>query len=157
MSALVARSGARPGDVAVVSTSPASPGGAALAARRNASVAALLRRHGLVVERNLAGHPGAPDTATVTISRTLASVPGCPEWHRLMSTATMDEYRPRFGCITASTLAASLDRPRDLEGGRPLGSGEGAVYDKGVRDLRDGKLDPKIVFPGVGTVSSAGK
>jgi pilus biogenesis lipoprotein CpaD len=154
VAALVARSGARTGDTAVVAIHGAGPGGPALAARRTAAVAAVLRRHGLKVERNLAGNPATPDTATVAINRTVASVPGCPEWGRLMATMTVDEYRPRFGCLTASTLAASLDEPRDLEGGRPLGKGHGPVYDRGVRDLRDGKLDPKIAFPTVGSVSS---
>jgi pilus biogenesis lipoprotein CpaD len=147
----IARSGAGTGDDALVSISAA--GGRALAERRAASIASFLHRQGLRVTRSFEPHP-LPHGATVTLSRLVATAPNCPEWDRLMRTNTLEEHKPRFGCINAASLAASVHRPMDLVSGRPTGPSDGPTLDSGLQKLREGKLDAKPESEGSGTKSS---
>lgn len=91
-----------------------------------ADVAQVAGSYGLLVA------PGAPVTAgavspgmvRVVVSRTRASVPGCPNW----SVPSQPNYNNRsmsnFGCALNSNLAAMVANPEDLVHGRE-GSGVG--------------------------------
>lgn len=82
--------------------------------RARADVAAVAGDYGLLL------HDGAPITegnadsgyVRVIVSRTTASVPGCPKWERQYgaSTATSSNY----GCAVNSNLAAMIADPNDL-------------------------------------------
>jgi pilus biogenesis lipoprotein CpaD len=143
----VARSGASQGDRAVVALSPA--GNRALAERRVQALARELHRHGLRVARSFG--PGEPNAAVVTISRLVAVPPDCPQWNDLIKRSDVDEYKPTFGCLTASSLAATVHRPQDLVSGRPSGPSDGPTLDRGLQLLREGKFDPSINPVGTGT------
>jgi pilus assembly protein CpaD len=149
----VANSGAGRGDRAVIAVS--QEGGRALAERRVATVASILHRRGIAVTRTFT--PGPPNVATVTLSRVVAVAPDCPEWERLMKEGTVNEYKPKVGCWTASSLAASVHNPRDLVSGRPLGPSDGPTLNRGLQLLREGKFDPKIDPEGTGTAFSTSK
>jgi pilus assembly protein CpaD len=149
----VANSGAGRGDRALIAVSP--EGGQALAARRAATLASVLHRRGIAVDRRF--QAGAPHQATITLSRVIALAPDCPEWERLLKQSTVNEYKPRLGCWNASSLAASVHNPRDLVSGRPLGPSDGPTLDRGTQLLREGKFDPKIDPEGTGTKLSTGK
>jgi pilus biogenesis lipoprotein CpaD len=146
----VARSGAVRGDRAVVALS--TEGGRGLAERRVQAIARELHRRGIGVTRSFG--PGEPDVATVTISRMVAVAPDCPQWKDLMQRNTVDEYKPKFGCLTASSLATSVHRPLDLVSGRPGGRTDGVIAAKGVEMLREGKFDPPITSAGTGSPQS---
>ncbi len=146
LSAFVARSGAGHGDTAIVAVA-----GGPLAARRVAAIASVLQRHQLAVQRSFAGDPAAPHTAVVTLTRVVAVAPDCPDWQIMMRTMATDPFRPHFGCLHASALAASVHRPQDLVGGRALGSASGVVMDRGVQEMRGGKFDIPVTHVGVGT------
>jgi pilus biogenesis lipoprotein CpaD len=136
----VAGSGAARGDSAQIALSPAS--GRGLTERRAQSIAAQLRRRGLSVERSYG--PGDPDAAVVSISRLVAVPPNCPQWDDLMKRRTVNEYKPRFGCLDAASLATTVHRPHDLVQGRATGPSDAQTLDKGLQNLREGKFDPPV-------------
>jgi pilus biogenesis lipoprotein CpaD len=147
---IVANSGARPGDRALIAVSTAGSRG--LAERRVQSIAAVLHRRGLRVVRSFG--PGAPDAALVSISRLVAVPPDCPQWDDIMVRRRVEEYKPKFGCIDAASLATTVHRPADLIQGRPRGPSDALTLDRGVQQLRDGKLDPPIAPVGTGSPQS---
>jgi pilus biogenesis lipoprotein CpaD len=146
----VANSGAHRGDRALIAMSPA--GGRGLAERRVQSIAAVLHRRGLRVVRSFG--PGAPDAALVSISRLVAVPPDCSQWDDLMVRRMVDEIKPKFGCLDASSLATTIHRPEDLVQGRPSGPSDGPTVDRGLQQLREGKLDPAITGTGTGSPQS---
>lgn len=146
----VAGSGASRGDRAQIALSPAA--GRVLADRRAQSIAAYLRRRGLDVVRSYG--PGDPDAALVSISRLVAVPPNCPQWDNLMKRRMVDEYRPKFGCLDAASLATSVHRPHDLVQGRPTGPSDSATLDKGLQNLREGKYDPPVTPISTGSPQS---
>ena len=70
-----------------------------------------------------AGQVG-PGNVRVVVSRTRASVPGCPNWN-IRSQPNFDNRTiSNFGCAVNSNLAAMVANPEDLVHGRE-GSGVG--------------------------------
>ncbi|HWH18633.1 MAG TPA: CpaD family pilus assembly protein [Allosphingosinicella sp.] len=78
-----------------------------------------------------------PGSVRVIVSRTTASVPGCPNWERgeINSRTTTS---PNFGCAVNSNLAAMVADPTDLVLGQTgTGSGDAATASKAIRQYRD--------------------
>ena len=103
----------RYGDIVYVDGGPYSE-----AAR--AQVADIAGNYGILVS------PGAPVTAgavvpgnvRVVVSRTVASVPGCPNWDRPGQPNYNNKTMPNFGCAVNGNLAAMVANPQDLIHGR---------------------------------------
>ncbi len=150
LSRFVAGSGAARGDRAQIALSPAA--GRVLAERRAQSIAVYLRRRGLNVARSYG--PGDPDAALVLISRLVAVPPNCPQWDDLMKRRTVEEYRPKFGCLDAASLATTVHRPHDLVQGRATGPSDAQTLDKGLQNLREGKYDPPVAPISTGSPQS---
>jgi pilus assembly protein CpaD len=91
-----------------------------------ADVAQVAGNYGLMVAPSAPVTAGAvpPGMVRVIVSRTRASVPGCPNW----STPAQPNYNNRtmsnFGCAVNSNLAAMVANPEDLVHGRE-GTGVG--------------------------------
>ncbi|MEO6582145.1 MAG: CpaD family pilus assembly protein [Sphingomicrobium sp.] len=91
-----------------------------------ADVAQVAGNYGLLVSASAPVTAGAvpPGSVRVVVSRTRASVPGCPNW----SVPAQPNYNNRtmsnFGCGVNSNLAAMVANPEDLLHGRE-GSGVG--------------------------------
>jgi pilus assembly protein CpaD len=91
-----------------------------------AQVASIAGKYGILVS------PGAPVTASavapgsvrVVVSRTVASVPNCPNWDRPAQPNYNNKMMPNYGCAVNSNLAAMVANPEDLIHGRQ-GSGVG--------------------------------
>ena len=91
-----------------------------------AEVAGIAGKYGLLVS------PGAPVTAgavpegsvRVVVSRTIASVPNCPNWERKSQPNYNNKVMPNYGCAVNTNLAAMVANPEDLVHGRE-GSGIG--------------------------------
>jgi pilus assembly protein CpaD len=91
-----------------------------------AQVAGIAGRYGILVS------PGAPVTAgavapgsvRVVVSRTVASVPNCPNWDRSAQPNYNNKMMPNYGCAVNTNLAAMVANPEDLVHGRE-GSGIG--------------------------------
>ena len=83
-------------------------------------VAAIAGKYGLLVS------PGAPVTAgtvpdgsvRVIVSRTIASVPNCPNWDTQSQPNYNNKSMPGFGCSVNGALAAMVANPEDLFHGR---------------------------------------
>lgn len=79
-------------------------------------VAQVAGRYGMLVS------PGAPVTVgrlpdggvRVVVSRTRASVPGCPNWSEAASPNYQNRMLSNFGCSVNSNLAAMVANPTDL-------------------------------------------
>lgn len=106
----------RYGDVVYVDAGAYSEGA-------RAQVASIASRYGLLVS------PGAPVTAgtvqpgnvRVVVSRTVASVPNCPNWERPASPNYNNKMMPGFGCSVNGALAQMIANPEDLVHGRDSG------------------------------------
>jgi pilus assembly protein CpaD len=91
-----------------------------------ADVARVAGNYGLIVSPSSPITVGAvpPGMVRVVVSRTRASVPGCPNWD-IRSQPNFDNRTvSNFGCAVNSNLAAMVANPQDLVHGRE-GSGVG--------------------------------
>lgn len=97
------------------------------AATREA-VSALAGRYGLLVAEGSPVTEGfvAPGQARVVITRSTASVPGCPDWSAKSGSNYNNATHPGFGCGVNSNLAAMVANPDDLIAGQ-TGTGETVV------------------------------
>ena len=107
--------------------------------RARDDIAAIAARYGLLLSE------GAPVTAgriqsgmlRVIVSRSTASVPGCPMWNPQEVGARVTTS-PNFGCATNSNLAQMIADPADLVLGRTGGSRDDPrVANKAIKTYRD--------------------
>ncbi|MEI6642306.1 MAG: CpaD family pilus assembly protein [Novosphingobium sp.] len=56
----------------------------------------------------------APGTARIVVSRTEASVPGCPDWSIKIDNHTNNATSPNYGCAVNSNMAAMVANKEDL-------------------------------------------
>lgn len=83
-------------------------------------VARIAGRYGMMVSASAPVTAGAvqPGTVRVVVSRTRASVPGCPNWDRPAEPDYDNQQMPNFGCAVNGNLAAMVADPQDLVHGR---------------------------------------
>ena len=91
-------------------------------------VAAIAERHGMLVSEGSPVTTGqvGPGQARVVITRSMASVPGCPDWSHTAEYNPANSTNPGFGCATNSNIAAMVANPEDLLEGQQ-GTGETVV------------------------------
>lgn len=92
------------------------------------AVAAIAGRHGLLLSDGAPVTPGyvAPGAIRVVVTRTTASVPGCPDWQDQMASNLENATSDGFGCAVNSNLAAMVADPEHLLHG-VKGSGESVI------------------------------
>ena len=103
------------------------------------SVAQVAARYGLLVSGDAPVTEGAvaPGTVRVVLSRTTASVPGCPNWGGQELGGRRSTSR-NYGCATNSNLAAMIADPNDLVLGQAgSGTGDPASTTRAIRSYRD--------------------
>lgn len=88
----------------------------------------LAGRYGLIVSPVAPTTAGMlqPGQARVVITRSVASVPGCPDWSAKSDSNYLNATSPGYGCATNSNLAAMVANPEDLLTGQ-AGSGETVI------------------------------
>ncbi|CAM4010093.1 Pilus assembly protein CpaD [Novosphingobium lubricantis] len=93
-----------------------------------ASVDAIAGRWGMMADGPAPITPGyvAAGSARVVVSRTTASVPGCPDWSAKSDFSMSNRTSSNFGCATNSNLAAMVADKEHLVKGA-AGSGETVV------------------------------
>ena len=100
----------------------------------------LAGRYGLMVSDVAPVTAGVlqPGQARVVITRSSASVPGCPDWSANADSNYMNSASPGYGCAVNSNLAAMVANPQDLLEGQ-TGSGETviATSNKAIQSYRD--------------------
>lgn len=92
------------------------------------AVNALAGRYGLIVNEVAPTTSGAlaPGQARVVVTRSTASVPGCPDWAGKSDSNYLNATSPGYGCSVNSNLAAMVANPEDLLEGQ-TGTGETVV------------------------------
>jgi pilus assembly protein CpaD len=106
------------------------------------TVEALASRYGLVVEAQAPLTVGdvQPGTARVIVSRSTASVPGCPDWSNKSDANPNNGLSSNFGCAINSNLAAMVANPEDLlHGAQDTGSTAIMTSNKAIATYRDSK------------------
>ncbi len=88
----------------------------------------LAGRYGLIVESTAPTTAGYlnPGQARVVITRSSASVPGCPDWSAKSDANYLNATSPGYGCAVNSNIAAMVADPQDLLEGKK-GSGETTI------------------------------
>ena len=91
-------------------------------------LAALAGRHGLLVSEGSPVTAGyvEPGQARIVVTRSTASVPGCPDWSANNEANEYNATYPGYGCGVNSNLAAMVANPEDLISGQK-GTGETVV------------------------------
>lgn len=107
-----------------------------------ADVARVAGAYGLLLSDSAPATAGSvqPGSVRVIVSRTTASVPGCPDWHQSGTIGAPVSTAANFGCATNSNLAAMVANPNDLvlgQTGRP--AGDAATASKAIKAYRDAK------------------
>ena len=92
------------------------------------AIASLVGRHGLLLAEGAPTTEGfiAPGSARVVVTRSSASVPGCPDWSAKSDINYANGLYPNYGCAINSNLAAMVANPEDLIKGQE-GTGETVV------------------------------
>jgi len=112
----------------------------AVDARRD--VAKVTGKYGLLLSEGSPVTAGAvpPGTVRVIVSRTRATVPGCPNWDRPASPDHQNRTMSNFACAISSNMAAMVANPGDLVHGR---EGEalvdGLTASKAIQSYRTAK------------------
>ncbi len=88
----------------------------------------LAGRYGLMVSEIAPTTAGylEPGQARVVITRTMASVPGCPDWSATSDMNYTNATSPNYGCATNGNLAAMVADKEDLLEGKS-GTGETVI------------------------------
>ncbi|MEP2989592.1 MAG: CpaD family pilus assembly protein [Parasphingorhabdus sp.] len=111
------------------------------AATRGA-VQTLLSQYGLLVSDIAPVTEGqVPSGAIrVVVSRSIASVPGCPDWSQRSHTDFQSRTSENYGCGTNGTLAAMVADPDDLVRGQSVDGEDQTRASKAIRAYRDKKV-----------------
>lgn len=100
----------------------------------------LAARYGLIIDETAPVTSGylQPGQARVVITRSTASVPGCPDWSAQSDMNYTNATSPGYGCAINSNLAAMVADPQDLLEGKK-GSSETivATSNKAISTYRD--------------------
>lgn len=107
-----------------------------------AAVEAIVARYGLLISETAPiteGHVPA-GLMRVVVSRTTASVPGCPDFSYRSHTDFQVRTSENYGCGTNSTMAAMIADPEDLVRGTNADGEDQAHASKAIRAYRDKKV-----------------
>src|SRR6187551_1054974 len=119
-------------------------------------VAAIAGRHGLLLAEGAPVTEGfvAPGAVRVVVTRTTASVPGCPDWQDHMASNLENALSDGYGCAVNSNIAAMVADPEHLLRGAE-GTGETVVMSstKAIESYREREPTGKQGLPAVTTQS----
>lgn len=103
-------------------------------------VARVVGQYGLLLSQGTPISQGvvAPGSVRVIVSRTSASVPGCPNWSEKSQPNFGNHTMSNFGCAVGGNMAAMIADPQDLVWGRDPGSvGDAATASRAIRSYRN--------------------
>lgn len=101
--------------ISIDDPNPYSNGGA------HQSIANVVKQHGILLSAGAPITQGqvTPGAVRVVLSRTVAEVPGCPDWSTKSATDFNSGTSSNYGCAINSNLAAMVADPNDLVQGKP--------------------------------------
>jgi pilus assembly protein CpaD len=125
----------------------------------NNAIRDLAARYGLMISETAPVTAGfvQPGQARVIITRTTASVPGCPDWSAKSDMNYGNALSPGYGCAINSNLAAMVADPQDLVEGKK-GDSETviATSNKAISTYREMEPTGKGGLMNAGTAGSGG-
>jgi pilus assembly protein CpaD len=124
----------------------AAAGSPALAEQRVGAVSAVLLHYGIVVETGQLAQV-APDHALIEVTRTLVTLPPCPNWSKRSASDFANAPSSNFGCSTESDLGLMVANPSDLASGRPMNGTAGQPAAAAVNRY----MNDKVVLPTANT------
>ena len=113
----------------------ASAGAKAAVENIVASYGLLIGETAPVTEGNI-----SPGLMRVVVTRSSASVPGCPDYSHRSHTDFQARTSANYGCGTNSTLAAMIANPEDLVRGEAADGEDQTHASKAIRAYRDKKV-----------------
>ncbi|MET0251714.1 MAG: CpaD family pilus assembly lipoprotein [Novosphingobium sp.] len=120
------------------------------------TIAALAARYGVLIARGPAPVTEggvAPGSVRVVVSRSVASVPGCPDWSDKTDLNLTNATNSNYGCATNANLAAMVADPEHLlHGARDRGATTLLTATKAIESYRKA---PPTGESGLKEVSSA--
>ena len=122
-------------------------------------VAAIAGRHGLLLTDGAPVTSGfvQPGSIRVVVTRTVAAVPGCPDWQDHFANNLENHTDDGFGCAINSNFAAMVADPEHLLHGAE-GTGETVVMSstKAIESYREQKVTGSEGLPEVSSQNSGG-
>ena len=94
-----------------------------LAQARAGAVSAALSPYGIVPVTDYGDAP--PNGAIVAITRTLVTLPPCPNWSKPSYSDFGNQPSSNFGCANETNLGMMIAHPTDLASGLPVSGGSG--------------------------------
>jgi pilus assembly protein CpaD len=113
-----------------------------MSAATRSSVEAVASRHGLLVGGEAPVTPGQvmAGSVRVVVTRSTATVPGCPDWSAQSDANLRNGTSSNYGCASNSNLAAMVADPEHLlEGARGTGGTVVMSGTKAIDTLREAK------------------
>jgi pilus assembly protein CpaD len=111
--------------------------------RARQDIAGVAAEYGLLLSDGAPVTAGGaqPGTVRVVVSRSVAFVPGCPDWRESGDIGARVTTATNFGCATNSNLAAMIANPEDLVLGQTgEGGGDAATASKAIKQYRTAPL-----------------
>ncbi|MEO9601396.1 CpaD family pilus assembly protein [Parasphingorhabdus sp.] len=104
-----------------------------------AAVESIVARYGLLISETPPITEGKVPSGLmrVVVTRTMASVPGCPDFGYRSHTDFQGRTSPNYGCGTNSTMAAMIADPEDLVRGNHAQGEDQTRASKAIRAYRD--------------------
>ena len=101
-------------------------------------VAEVVGRYGLLVTQGapVLNGPVNPGSVRIVVSRSTASVPGCPDWSEPSHPNWKNNSMSNFGCSVNGNLAAMVADPQDLVWGREGGVVDAATANRAIQSYR---------------------
>lgn len=97
-------------------------------------------RHGVLLSKDAPVTPGYvnPGSVRIVVSRSIATVPGCPDWSRKTDTNFASATSTNFGCSVNSNLAVMIADPEHLvRGATSTGDTTVMSSNKAIKAFRD--------------------
>jgi pilus assembly protein CpaD len=104
------------------------------------AVSDLVARYGLLLSDRAPATVGTPASGgiRIVVSRSTASVPGCPDWSHHQEADFTGGLSNEYGCSVNGNLAAMIADPEDLVRGRETRSIlRGAIASRAIKAFRD--------------------
>lgn len=107
------------------------------------AIGRIAARRGLLLSdyAPITGQAFAPGTVRVVVSRSTASVPGCPDWSKKGESEFWGATHSNYGCATNSNLAAMVADPEDLVSGRDANGTNTRTGVRAVQTYNEGGAD----------------
>lgn len=120
------------------------------------AIASVVARYGILLSDTAPVTQGSDQFAgvRVVVSRSSASVPNCPDWHRAAQPEFAASTMSNYGCAVNSNLAAMIADPADLIQGRSATGNDPVTITRAIKTYREleptGKGDLKSEKAGSG-------